>query len=221
MFTFYFAADAPKIFHALLGRLPAERQMRAGRAWDVAIVQTGGYFYSRSLLLVANASLTFLVMLLVGVPWLLALPLAIFCGFVAEFIPVIGTYLGAAVPVIVTLGVRGVVPAVVLVIWVVVYQQIENYFLSPRISAKTMELNGGVAFGAALAGGAIAGPMGAFMALPVAALITVFIKQYAKTYPVVYTSAFLSPDEEPRVDGSAAGAPASSREPAQLPTTEE
>jgi predicted PurR-regulated permease PerM len=91
---------------------------------------------------------------------------------------------------------------------VLVYQQIENYWLSPKISANTMSLNGGVAFGAALAGGALAGPMGAFMALPVAALITSFISNYAAHHEVVYQSPFA--DEEPSItpdepDGSQAG----------------
>jgi len=196
-FTFYFAAGGQKMLHAYLGQLPPERQRRAGWAWDTAVIQTGGYFYSRSLLMIVNATLFFFVMLIVGMPWSLSLPLSIFVGFFSQFIPIIGTYVGAAVPIIITLGVEGFVPALILLIWVLIYQQLENYFLSPRISAKTMELNGGVAFGAALAGGAIAGPLGAFMALPVAALITAFIKQYARKYPVVYTSAYDDPEPLP------------------------
>lgn len=61
-------------------------------------------------------------------------------------------------------------------------------YLSPRLSAKTIELNGAVAFGATLAGGAIGGPLGAFMALPLAALITAVVKNGGKTYEVVYQS---------------------------------
>jgi predicted PurR-regulated permease PerM len=81
------------------------------------------------------------------------------------------------------------------------YQQIENYWLSPKISAETMELNGGLAFGAALAGGALFGPMGAFMALPVAALIYSFITNYRKrSYQVVYRSAY-DDDSTPPEDG--------------------
>jgi predicted PurR-regulated permease PerM len=201
-FTCYFAAGGQKLLHAYLSRLPPERQQRAGWAWDNAVIQTGGYFYSRLLLLVANALLFFFVMVAIGVPWALSLPLSIFEAFAAEFIPVIGTYLGAAIPAIVTLGLRGFVPALILIVWVVIYQQIENYFLSPRISAKTMELNGGVAFGAALAGGAIGGPMGAFMALPVAAMITAFVKHYAENYPVEYHSAY--DDVIPSADQDAA-----------------
>ena len=115
-----------------------------------------------------------------------ALPLAVFIGFVSTFIPAVGTYIGAAIPILVVLAVQGLTAALILLAWVLVYQQIENIVLSPRISADTMELNGAVAFGAALAGGAIAGPIGAFMSLPVAALITAIVKNYGARYDVVY-----------------------------------
>lgn len=190
MFTFYLAADAPRIRRAILVRLPPHRQERLGWAWDTAIKQTGGYFYSRMILLVINASLYFVVMIAVGVSWLVALPLSVFQGFLAEFIPVVGTYVGAAVPALVVLGTLGVWQAVVLIAWTVLYQQIENMWLSPRLSARSMEINGGVAFGAALAGGSVAGPMGAFMAMPVAALVTSFLSSYVRRYPLAYVSPY-------------------------------
>jgi predicted PurR-regulated permease PerM len=69
-----------------------------------------------------------------------------------------------------------------------------------------MELNGALAFGAALAGGAIAGPMGAFMALPIAALITSFISHYRTPHPVVYHSEFDDPDPDSDSEPVAASA---------------
>jgi predicted PurR-regulated permease PerM len=199
-FTFYFAADAPRIRRGLLTRLPPARQQRLGWALDTAIEQTGGYFYSRLLLMIVNATLGFGVLVAVGLPWLVALPSAIFQGFFAEFIPAVGTYIGAAVPVVVTLGLAGIWPAVIVVVWVVVYQQVENVWLAPRLSARTMEVNGAVAFGAALAGGALGGPMGAFMALPLAALVTAFVRTYGRSYPLAYDS----PHDRPPVNGSRA-----------------
>lgn len=188
LFTFYLAADSRRIRQAMLSRMPPHRQRVYSWVADTALQQTGGYFYSRLLLTFINGGLFFVVMVAVGLPVSYALPLALFEGFVAEFIPAVGTYIGAAVPILVTFGDQGVGSALILVAWIIVYQMAENYWLSPRLSSKTMELNGGVAFGAALAGGAIAGPMGAFMALPVAALITAVIANVGRTYEVIEAS---------------------------------
>ncbi len=195
LFTFYFTADHQRIQRMILSVFPERHQMRLGWTWDQAVEQTGGYFYSRMILMVINGLGFFFTMVLVGLPWLIALPLAIFAGFVSEFIPAVGTYIGGAVPVLMALALQGFAQGLVVLGYVLIYQQIENYYLSPRISAETMTLNGGVAFGAALAGGAIGGPMGAFMALPVAALITSFISHYGRSYDVVYHSIYEDPSE--------------------------
>ncbi len=195
LFTFYFTADHQRIEQLVLSMFPPKHQERLGWTFDQAIEQTGGYFYSRIILMGINGLGFFFTMVLVGLPVLIAIPLAIFAGFVSEFIPAIGTYIGGAVPVLMTLALQGFVQALIVLAYVLIYQQVENYWLSPRLSAKTMTLNGGVAFGAALAGGAIAGPMGAFMALPVAALITSFLSHYRTVQPVVYKSIYDDPGE--------------------------
>jgi len=184
-FTFYIAAGFPNIRRAVAARMNPERQRVFAWITDQSIEQTGGYFYSRLLLMVVNGGLGFTVMVILGMPLVYAVPMALFMGFVSEFIPMIGTYIGATIPILLMLAVQGLVPALIFLVWVIIYQQMENYWLSPRFSSKTMELNGAVAFGAALFGGAVAGPMGAFMALPVAALVTAIIKNAGKTYTVV------------------------------------
>ncbi|MGI9642030.1 MAG: AI-2E family transporter [Acidimicrobiia bacterium] len=186
MFTFYFTADAPRLQRTVLQFLTPEEQYRIGWTWDQAIVQTGGYFYSRVVLMLVNATGFFFTMVAVGMPVAVSIPLSIFGGFVAAFIPAIGTYLGSAVPIAMTLAIQGLVPALIVLAYAILYQQLENYWLSPKISSDTMTLNGAVAFGAALAGGAIAGPIGAFVALPVAALITAFVSNFVKKNEVVY-----------------------------------
>jgi predicted PurR-regulated permease PerM len=107
-----------------------------------------------------------------------ALPLALFEGVVAEFIPIVGTYVAGAVPVLVALASLGLGPALIVLAEILVYQQVENYFLTPRISQHTMQLNAGLAFGAAMAGGAVGGFIGAFFALPLAAVIQSFVSNY-------------------------------------------
>lgn len=196
-FTFYFAADFPRLMRGLLSWFSPVHQQRLGWAIDQSITQVGGYLYSRLLLTAVNGLGFFVVMVAVGVPVGLAIPLAIFGGFVSEFIPTIGTYIGGAIPIALTLAIQGLVPALIVLGYVLVYQQIENYWLSPKISAKTMELNAALAFGSALAGGALFGPMGAFMALPVAALIYSFIKNYRHGHEVVYRSSYAKDDQSP------------------------
>ena len=194
LFTFYLTANGPQVRRALLARMPPERQRRVLWAWNSAIEKTGGYLYSRGLLALINGGLMFLTLKLVGVPY--ALPLSLFVGVVAEFIPIVGTYIAGAVPVVVALAAVSPVAAVIVLAEILVYQQVENYVLSPRISQKTMELNAGLAFGAAMAGGAVGGFIGAFFALPVAAVVQSFVSTYSKRYEIVESD--LTRQDEPR-----------------------
>jgi len=188
LFTFYLVAQGPQFRRALLSRMRPERQTRVLFVWEQAIQQTGGYFYSRLLLAVINGSGMYLTLRLTNVPF--AAPLAIFEGLVAEFIPIVGTYIGGAVPILVaflaaTAGLASPAAGFWAVGYVLVYQQIENYILSPRITAKTMSLHPAVAFAAALIGGALGGLFMAFLALPVAGVIQASVKEWSKSYDVV------------------------------------
>lgn len=203
MFTFYFTADAQRLQKTVLSLVKPANQYRVGWTWDQAVIQTGGYFYSRMLLMLINGFGFFVTMVLVGVPVVLSIPLALMAGFIAAFIPAIGTYLGSAIPILVTLGISGLVPALIVLAYALIYQQIENYWLSPRISSKTMTLNGAVAFGAALAGGAIAGPLGAFVALPVAALVTSLISNFVTHHDVTYDFSWDDVEDEETDEGAA------------------
>ena len=193
MFTFYLTANGDKVRRAVCSRMPPDRQARVLWTWEEAIKKTGGYLYSRGVLAAINGGLMFITLLIVGTPY--AGILAVFEGIVAEFIPIVGTYIAGAVPVVITLATVGFGPALVVLAEILIYQQVENYFLSPKISAKTMELNAGVAFGAAMAGGAVGGFIGAFFGLPIAAVIQSYLSTYPKRYEVMETS--LTHQEEP------------------------
>jgi len=182
LFTFYLTAQGPQVRRALLSRMPPERQDRFLFAWETALQRMGGYLYSRLLLAAINGALMFITLQVLDVPY--ALPLAVVSAFIAEFIPIVGTYVGGVLPLVVALAENGPTAAIIVLIEIVVYQQVENYVLSPRISAKTIELNPGVAFGAAMAGGAVGGFVGAFFALPIAATIQAFLSTYSKSYDV-------------------------------------
>jgi predicted PurR-regulated permease PerM len=182
LFTFYLVADGPRLRRTVCSILPPARQREVLWAWDVAIEKTGGYLYSRLLLAVVAGVTSFIAMTVLGVPF--ALPLALWMGLLSQFIPVVGTYIAAAVPLLVAL-LNEPVSALILGIYFAVYQQVENYLLSPRITARTMQLHPAVAFGAAIAGGSLMGAIGAFLALPAAAIVQAGLSTYLTRHEVL------------------------------------
>jgi predicted PurR-regulated permease PerM len=190
LFTFYMVAQGPQLRRTVCSRFRPDRQRQILFIWEQAIEQTGGYFYSRLLLAVINGVLMYAVLRWRGVPF--AAPLALFEGIVAEFIPIVGTYIGGAVPVLVALLYQPV-DALIVLTWIVVYQQIENYFLSPRLTARTMSLPAPVAFAAALIGGALGGILFAFLALPAAGVIQAAVRTYGRYYEVVEDGTTVAP----------------------------
>jgi predicted PurR-regulated permease PerM len=183
MFIFYMVAEASQFRRAVLSFFPEERQQELLSIWEAAIEKTGGYFYSRLLLATINGGLFYIVLRIEHVPG--AAPLALFEGTVAAFIPIVGTYIAATVPIVTAFISVGSKAALVLLIYVLIYQQVENYLLSPRIQGRTMQLHPAVAFGAALAGGAIGGLLWAFLALPFAATVQASASLWVQRHEVV------------------------------------
>ena len=169
MFIFYMVAEGPRFKRAVLSFFPPVRQEELVSIWEAAIEKTGGYFYSKLLLMLINGGLGFLVLRLTDVPG--AAALGFFQGFVAAFIPIVGTYIAAVVPLVAAFMSQGGEAALIYLIYVLIYQQIENYLISPKLQGRAMQLHPAVAFGAALAGGAIGGLLWAFLALPFAATV--------------------------------------------------
>ena len=194
LFTFYIVAEGPKLRRIICSALPPKQQEHMLFVWDQAIDKTGGYFYSRLLLAVINGTGMYITLRAFSVPF--AAPLAIFEGLVSEFIPIVGTYIAGAAPVFVAL-LSSPAAGIAALAYVLIYQQIENYWLSPRLTAKTMALHPAVAFAAALIGGAIGGILTAFLALPVAAVAQAAIAEYGKKYTVVEDDLTAHPDPPP------------------------
>jgi hypothetical protein len=117
-----------------------------------------------------------------------AAALGFFQGFVAAFIPIIGTYIAAVVPLVIAFMSQGTDAALIYLGYVLVYQQIENYLISPKLQGRAMQLHPAVAFGAALAGGAIGGLLWAFLALPFAATVQASASLWFERHEVMETS---------------------------------
>jgi predicted PurR-regulated permease PerM len=196
LFTWYLVADGPRLRRALLSTQPARRQHHVLRTWELAIDKTGGYIYSRTLLAGLSALATWVALAVIGVPY--PVPLALWVGVVSQFLPVIGTYLAGAMPVLVAL--LNDAPSALLVLgFIIVYQQVENYIFAPRITARTMELHPAVAFGTVIAGAALLGPIGAVLALPAAAILQAFGSALIDRHEVVESALTAEPRRRGRL----------------------
>ncbi|MDJ1130919.1 AI-2E family transporter [Streptomyces iconiensis] len=182
LFTFYFAAEGPRLRVALCSVLPPARQTEVLRAWEIAVAKTGGYIYSRVLMALVSGIAHYVFLQLLGVPY--APALAIWIGVISQFVPTVGTYLAGALPMLIAFTVDPWAALWVLA-FVIVYQQFENYVLQPRITAKTVDIHPAVAFGSVIAGTSLMGVVGALIAIPATATLQGFLGAYVKRYDVL------------------------------------
>jgi len=181
LFTFYLVAEGPKLRRSVCSLLSAQKARQVLVVWDLAIAKTGGYILSRAALAIIAGVVHWVAFEFINLPS--ALALALWVGVVSQFIPVIGTYIAGVLPVVVGLLDEPSTGLWALVI-IVVYQQLENYFFAPRITAHTMEIHPAVAFGSVIAGNALLGVVGALLALPFAATLQAVISASAERYEV-------------------------------------
>jgi predicted PurR-regulated permease PerM len=195
-FTFYFSADSPRLRRWVARLVPPRQQEVFGVAWELAVIKTGGYVSARLVLAAICGGLSALFMLIIGMNYWLAL--GIWTGLVAQFVPTIGTYIAIALPVFV--GLVGPEPwqGVALLAFALVYQQIENVTIEPRISADAVDVHPAVSFAAVMFGAALFGVGGAFVAVPIAALILALFEIYSRKYELLPQIAAIQPGERER-----------------------
>ena len=181
--SFYLTVDGPSIRKKLCSVLPANAQQEVLRIWDISVEKTGSYLFSR-FILGASASVAHgIAFYSAGVPY--ALPLALWVGIISQLVPIVGTYIAAAVPIAVLLvgGQTGL--AVGALLFIVIYQQIENTIISPRVTKRTMSLNPLVAFLSVIFATTTLGPVYALFALPLVATLQSFASAYVQTHDLV------------------------------------
>lgn len=181
VFSFYFSADSPRIKRWIASWLKPARQVVFIQVWDISVHKAGGFVISKLALATLSAAFHSLFFYLIDIPFWL--PMGIFAGVVSQFIPTIGTYLGVLLP-----GLFAVFDDPIDLLWIVifatVYQQIENYVFTPRISTKTMDINSGVALASVFVGAALFGPIGAIIGIPLAAIVIAIFEAYGQRYEV-------------------------------------
>jgi predicted PurR-regulated permease PerM len=169
LFTFYFSADGPRFRLYIASLFPPRSQPMALDVWDVTERKVGGYVGARVILAFINGSTSAIVFLLIGMPSWLAL--GIWTGVVAQFVPTIGTYIAIALPVLVGLLTPTPWIGFAALAWALLYQQVENLTIEPKISSRAVDVHPAVAFASVMFGAALFGVAGALLAIPVSAMI--------------------------------------------------
>ncbi len=182
VFGFYFAGAGPKLIHSLASWMPPRVQEVFITITEITIAKTGGYVVSKIVLAAASAFFHGIFFAAIGVPYWL--PFALFAGITAQFVPLIGTYLGVILPALATVF-GSPWKAIAIVAFAAVYQQIETYYFTPRVSHRTMDVNPAIALGAVFVGAAIWGPLGALIGIPLAAAAVAILDTYSHRYDLV------------------------------------
>ncbi len=186
LFTFFLLADGPRLRRRLFAAFSPDRQREVARMWEISIEKTGGYVASRLQLAVISAVVHSALFAVIGLPSPVAY--GVWVGVISQFIPAVGGYLAAILPLLAALAVEPRLSLWALII-LLGYQQVENYWLGPRITAQRMSLHPAIGFGAAVAGILLMGALGAFLALPVAAIGQALVSTYLAQHPVESTIA--------------------------------
>jgi predicted PurR-regulated permease PerM len=171
--TLYFLASMQSMIEAAYRMVPASRRDRVRLLGDEIIRRIGAYIAGQVTVATINGVLTYVMLTILGLDYRLVL--AITVGLLGV-IPLVGATIGAAVVILVALF-HSWQFALIVLAYYVVYQQVENYVISPRIMSRTVSVPGSVAVIAALAGGTLLGVLGALAAIPVAAGILLIIQE--------------------------------------------
>jgi predicted PurR-regulated permease PerM len=180
--TFFLLLGSERYVNAGVGLFPERHQPLVRRLLSQSAGAISGYITGNLAISVICGITTFIVLLILGMPY--AAPLALLVA-VLDLIPLVGATLGGALLVIVGLFVEPW-KAVVLLVYIVVYQQAEGSLLQPIVYSRAVHLNGLVILIALLVGGQLLGIPGALLAIPVAEIIRIVVTEllaYRRTTP--------------------------------------
>jgi predicted PurR-regulated permease PerM len=164
--------EAPKIIDSSMALLPEQRQRRVRRVGADCARSITGYISGNLLISVICGVLTYVALKIAGVPF--ASLISLFVAL-ADLIPLVGATLGAVVAVVAAF-VHSVPAGIGIIVFFVVYQQLENHLLQPLILSRTVNLNPLTVLVAILVAVELAGILGALLAIPIAAMIQVIVR---------------------------------------------
>jgi len=171
--TIYFALSLSRIREGSLRLVPKSKRAQATELMDPILQKIGGYIAGQVTVALVAGALSFIFLAVVGVPFPVALALWV---AIAALIPLVGATIGA-VPAVVVAFATSLGLGIATLIYFIVYQQIENYVIAPRVMTKAVDISPAAVLLAALIGGSLLGFVGALMAIPAAASIKLIVQE--------------------------------------------
>ena len=167
-FTYYLISEGDGWRVKLKESMPNNISTSIDQVWTIGVSKAGGFIVAKFILGVLASIVLSVAFLLIGLPSPIALGVS--AGILSQLIPVVGTFLGGLVPFIasISLGTSTIISTILVLS---IYQVIENYLISPRVTKSTMEIHPAIAVFSTLFGAYTLGGVGAILALPVAATV--------------------------------------------------
>ena len=171
--TLYFITSLPQMVELGVRFAPASRRERLSLLVNAIIARVGSFVGSQIAIAFMAAIFVFALSLALSLPSPIAIAMIVLvCGL----IPLIGHFIGASVVTIIALT-QSVSIGVIAFLAYVVYVQVENYVVTPRIMKRTLALPGAVTIISALIGSSLLGLIGGLLAVPVAASIILILDE--------------------------------------------
>jgi predicted PurR-regulated permease PerM len=171
--TLYFITSLPQAVNLGLSLVPASRRARVGHLTNAIIARVGSFVGSQIVIAAMASIFVFVLSLVLGLPSPVAIGMIVFvCGL----IPLVGHFLGSGIVTIIALT-QSIAVGVIAFVAYVVYVQIENYVVTPRIMKRTLAVPGAVTIISALIGSSLLGLVGGLLAVPVAASIILILDE--------------------------------------------
>ena len=171
--TMYFTISLPEVIDQAIRLAPASRRPRIKALTNGIVSRIGAFVGSQITVAFVAGVVMAIVCAVLGLPSPVALGMLVFiCGM----IPLVGHFIGSSVLTVVGFT-QSVSTGVIVLVAYLVYQQIENYVLMPRIMRKALSIPGLVTIVSALIGASLLGLVGGILAVPVAASILLILEE--------------------------------------------
>jgi len=171
--TLYFLASLPQVINIALRFVPATRRDRVSKLTNAIVARIGSFVGGQAIIAALAATFILIMGLVIGMPYPGPLAMVVLiCGF----IPLVGHFIGMSIVTVVSLTDSLTTAAIALGAYIL-YVQIENYVITPRIMRKSLAIPGLVTIIAALLGASLLGLVGGLLAVPIAAAVLLILDE--------------------------------------------